>query len=76
MSSIFDALTQLVNSETSQETSPNQSQPQPQQQDDLHPRIFDYLFKQVNADAITDEKPLTIGEMVMQGYLADMEKSK
>ena len=76
MSPILDALMQQSNSETSQETSPNHGQPQPQQQDDLHLSIFDYLFEQVNADAITDEKPLTIGEMVMQGYLADMEKSK
>jgi len=80
MNPILDAFIQQANSETSQETSqetsPNQSQPQPQQQDDLQPSIFDYLFDQVNANAITDEKPLTIGEMVMQGYLVGKEKSK
>ena len=67
MNPILDALTQLVNSETSQETSPNHNQPQSQQQDGVKPRIFDYLFEQINADAIRDKQPLTIGEIVMQG---------
>ena len=76
MNPILDALIQQANSETSQETSSNQSHPQSQQQDSVKPRIFDYLLEQVNADAATDEKPLTIGQMILQGSLEEREKSK
>ena len=76
MNPILNALIQQANSETSQETSPNHSQPQPQQHDSVKPRIFDYLLEQVNADAATDEKPLTIGQMILQGSLEDEDQSK
>ena len=76
MNPILDALIQQANSETSQETSSNQSHPQSQQQDSVKPRIFDYLLEQVNADAVTHEKPLTIGQMILQGSLEDEDQSK
>ncbi len=76
MSSIFDALTQLINSETSPETSSNQSYPQSQQSKSVQHDIWYYMFEQSKANAAKAQQPLTIGQMLTQVSLEDEEQSK
>ena len=76
MNPILDALTQLVNSETSRETSPNQTHPQSQYSVNVQQGILHYLFEQSKANVTKDQKPLTIGQMIMQGSQEDEGKSK
>ena len=72
MNPILDALTQLVNSETS----PNQTHPQSQYPVNVQQGILHYLFEQSKANVTKDQKPLTIGQMIMQGSQGDEGKSK
>lgn len=76
MNTILDALTQLVSSETSQETYPNQAYPQSQYPVNVQQGILHYLFEQSKANSTKDQKPLTIGQMIMQGSQEDEGKSK
>ena len=76
MSSIFDALTQLVNYETSQETSSNQSHPQSKQTKSVQHGIWYYMFEQSKANTAKAQKPLTIGQMLTQGSQEDEDESK
>jgi hypothetical protein len=76
MNPMLDALTRLVNSETSRETSPNQTHPQSQYPVNVQQGILHYLFEQSKANVTKDQKPLTIGQMIMQGSQEDEGKSK
>ena len=76
MNPILDALTELVNSETSQETSLNQNNPHSQYPVNVQQGILHYLFEQSKANVTKDQKPLTIGQMIMQGSQENEGKSK
>jgi len=76
MNPILDALTQLVNSETSRETSTNQTHPQSQYPVNVQQGILHYLFEQSKANDTKDQKPLTIGQMIMQGSQEDEGRLK
>ena len=76
MNPILDALIQQANSETSQETSSKQSHPQSQQPTSVQHGIWYYLFEQSKANTAKAQKPLTIGQMIMQGRQEDEGKSK
>ena len=76
MNLILDALIQQANSETSQETSPNQSYPQSQQSKTVQHGIWYYLYEQSKGNAAKAQQPLTIGQMLTQGSQEDEDQSK
>jgi len=77
MTGILEILAQQAFSEsTSHETSPNQTHPQSQYPVNIQQGILHYLFAQSKANVTKDQKPLTIGQMIMQGSQEDDWKSK